>query len=151
MGTRANINKATEVTLLNAASTIAYPTSSSDGADISADKIGPDSAGKWKQAGAGDTDAAIFITSSTAMTLSGPVGLYGYRADKTKWYLLGALNSGSAIATLAATTGFSCVVEFAGVFDRLAIGPLTSSSVTTSAGTVTVTACQIRMNFDVRS
>lgn len=151
MGTRANINKSTEITLLNAAASISFPSGSTDGADISVDSGGIAGAGQWKQFGAGDVDAAIFLVSSQAMSLSAGIGLYGYRADKTKWYLLGSLNNGSAITTLGASTGFSCVVEFAGVFDRLAIGSLTAAAVTPSAGTVTVTACQIRMNFDRRS
>ena len=155
MGTRANINRNSEVTLLNAVSSIAFPTGATDGVDISKDNSGysaalsaGNAAGYWKWSGAGDVDAAVFLTSSVAMSLSGAIGLYGYRSDKTKWYLLGALNNGTAITTLGANTGFSAVVEFAGVFDRLAIGPTTAVAVTPSAGTVTVTACQIRQNFD---
>lgn len=156
MGQRANINKLTEVTLASAVSSIAFPTGASDGADISRDSSGaPNSAGgvsmagKWKLNGTGDVDAAVFVVSSAAMSLSGGVGLYGYRTDLTKWFFLGPLNGGSAITTLGANTGFSAVVEFAGIYDRLAVGPLTSTAVTPSTGTVTVTACQIRQNFDM--
>jgi hypothetical protein len=96
----------------------------------------------WHAPGGGAWDAVVFITATQAQTFSAALGLYGFRADNSNWYLLGVLNNGTAIATLGATTGFSQAVNCIGVFDRLAVGSLASAAVTPGSGTTTITICQ---------
>jgi len=153
MATFSMFDTATEQVLHSAVSSLAFPTASTDGASITvAEKnpTTPNTPGAWRLSGQGGArlDAAIFIESSTAQTFSAGLGLYGYRADKSKWYLVGALNGGTAISVLGAATGWSTVVEAVGGYDRLAVGPLTSGAVTTGVGTATIRACQIRTGED---
>src|SRR5689334_1062268 len=124
----------TEIVLANGVSSIAFPALPTDGAN------------GWADAGPADddVDATVFIESSQAMTLSGGLGIYGYRNNSKVWYLLGSLNGGTAIATLGGATGFATMVPFCGAFNRLALGPLTAAAVTPSAGTVTARICKMR-------
>src|SRR5580704_3292807 len=104
--------------------------------------------GVWQRPGFGSAhvDSAIFIYGSAALTFSGGLGLYGWRADAnlttSQWFLLGVLNGGVAPPVIAATSGFSQVVETVGIYAGLGIGPLTTTTVTVTGGTCTVRACQ---------
>lgn len=149
MTLRTKLETSTEVTLAAAGSTsIAFPTAASDGADISKsrDTLATPPAGGWQVSGAGGHfDAAVFVIATAATTFSAPLGIYGYRTSSAKWYFLGALNNGLAITTLGSATGFSGPITLAGIFDRIAVGPVSSAAVTLSGGaTCTITCAQIR-------
>lgn len=146
MSTRVSLNPATEVVLASAVSSIALPTAATDGRaiDVAPTSAGP-AAGVWKQNNQGQADGAVFWESSAAVTLTAPIALFGYRTDTAKWYNLGPLNGGQAIATQGASVGGMTVVQFASVFNRLALGPLTgTSAVNVTGGTFTARATQIR-------
>lgn len=154
MTMRAILEKRTEVVLHNATASIAVPTDATFGGSIAViatdgERNSPGTLpGAWRRIGSSMIDAALFIESSVAQTFSGGLGIYGYRLDTAKWYLLGALNGGAAIVTLGANTGWSTTLQIVGVYDRLALGPLTAAAVTPGAGTVTVKACQINTTQD---
>jgi len=144
MAIRVSLDPSTEIVLADASASIALPTSATDGVSIGVTRQAG-GAGAWKENNQAHADAAIFVETSQATTLSAALGLFGYRADTSYWYLLGALNGGSAITTPNAAVGISTIVEFAGVYDRLAVGPFTgSTAVTPGAGTITVRATMIR-------
>lgn len=154
MGLRTSLDFNTEVILASAVTTFALPALVSDGVAINLterDDIKKNTAGAWRLSGEGGgrADAALFFSSSAAVTLSAGLGIYGWRTDLAQWFLLGSLNGGSAIPLLASTAGWSTIVETVGILDRLAVGPLTASSVTASGGNVTVRACQLRQVEDI--
>ena len=154
MGLRTSLDFNTEVVLATAVTQFALPALVTDGAAINVverDDVKKSTVGAWRLSGEGGgrADAALFFTSSQAATLSAGLGIYGWRTDLAQWFLLGQLNGGTAIPLLAATAGWSAIVETVGVLDRLAIGPLTAVTVTVSAGTCTVRACQLRQVEDI--
>lgn len=149
MTLRTTLETSTEVTLAAAgSSSLAFPTGATDGADISKNRytLATPPAGGWQDSGAGGHfEAAIFIDTTAATTLSAAMALYGYRASRAKWYYLGTLNNGTAISTLGSATGWSGIVTYQGMFDRIAIGPVTSAALTLSGGaTCTITCAPIR-------
>lgn len=87
---------------------LAVPATSSDGADIST----------WREESRSKTMRAFVYLYGNAATLTA-VWLWGYR--HSRWHRLGMLNGGSDIPITSATQGYSEVVGFVGIFDRLAV------------------------------
>jgi hypothetical protein len=148
MALRTFIDKNTEVVIAAAAGPFPFPAVVGDGVAVDGDwrSKAPDgsNAGAWRRDGGSHVDAAVFIETDAARAFSAGLGLYGWRTDRAKWYLLGQLNNGAAIATLGANTGWSCTVQFAGIYDRLAIGSLAAAAVTIPAGTASFRIAQIK-------
>lgn len=118
-----------EVKLHDAATSFAVPTDNTFGADVTVQR---DANGNAPSA------EMIRIEGSAATTLTGPVGLYGYLASSSKMYLIGILNNGADIVIPGANTGFAQEIEFATIFDRLSIGPLTGTLTPSGGASVTV-------------
>jgi hypothetical protein len=148
MALRTFLDLKTEVVIPAAAGPFAFPTAVGDGVAIDADwrakAADASNPGAWRRDGGSQVDAAVFIETDAARAFSAGLGLYGWRTDRAKWYLLGQLNNGNAIATLGANTGWSCTVQFAGVYDRLAIGSLAAAAVTIPAGTASFRIAQVK-------
>jgi hypothetical protein len=144
MAHRVRLDKLTEVVAANAANSFPAPAAAGDGVSISVAETNisiPKNAGEWHLPGGGHFDAVVFIETSQAQTFSGALGLYGFRTDTAKWYLIGTLNNGTAIVTLA-NSGFAQAVEAVGLFDRLLVGSLSAVAVTPGAGTATIRIAQ---------
>lgn len=118
------------IPLHTATNSIAIPVASGIGGDVS----------RWASLGRiGPAGVDIEISASALTTLTGPVSLYGEKADGTvEW--VGDLNGGADIVvpSAAITLGFMTNV---GPYTRLAIGPKTvaaSPLVPSGGATVTV-------------
>lgn len=123
------------ITLHNATSSIAIPAASGIGADVS----------RWATLGRiGPAGVDIEIGASALTTLTGPVSLYGEKADGTVENV-GDLNGGADIVVPNGTVKMSFMTNV-GPYTRLAIGPKTvaaSPLVPSNSATVTVTATPI--------
>lgn len=115
----------TQVALLKSvaqAATLPTPSDANSGTSISS----------WHTGGVsqGFGEALIGLTADGAATVTSPK-LYGYgpygAAGAEGWFLIGDLNSGTAIS-LTATVGYSQIMQFPGVFTRLAVGGTVSAN-----------------------
>ena len=114
------------LTVHNLAASLPLPASATDGVSLD----------PWKAHGTrGPFEIGWFLDGSAALTFSGAVAVYGYLTDFAKWYYLGVLNNNVAPPVLSATAGFSQIVQYAGGFQRLALGPTTAVAVTVTGGT----------------
>lgn len=81
----------------------------------------------------------VFLSNDAAATVTGPGGVgtgpecFGYRADLGKWFMFGYLNRNQAITIPAAADGYAEIVQYAGLFDRLAIVCTASAGVALAA------------------
>ena len=123
------------ITLHNATSSIAIPAASGIGADVS----------RWASLGRiGPMGVDIEIGASALTTLTGPVSLYGEKADGTVENV-GDLNGGADIVIPNGVIMMSFEATV-GPYTRLAIGPKTvaaSPLVPSGGASVTVTATPI--------
>ncbi len=99
------------------ASALAEPTAASDGADVTG----------WRPKQTLRTMRAVVYLYGTAATLTDVI-LWGYR--RSRWHYLGLLNGGLDIPIASVTKGYAEVVNFVGVFDRLAVSATGGASIT---------------------
>lgn len=81
--------------------------------------------------------AALMLVGTAAANVSSPTGgsngaeVWGYVTAQSEWFLIGYLNSQTAVPIVGSAQGYAQEIDVIGIFDRLAVAG------TVSAGTVT--------------
>lgn len=118
------------MSLLNAVGTASAPTDGTSGKSC---------ASQWRTSPRGEKYLVCLqkATGASAVTMAAPVILWGY--DNDQWYEIKRLNAAAAIVMNTAN-GYSEMVDFLGIWERLAI----SSGAITGSHTVSASVIELQ-------